>query len=111
MRVGGNVATKRVDEAEAWPWSSYRATLGLDCAPAFPTTDWLLSDFGLERRDAAAAFARFVGEGAARSPWRDLRGQIFLGSEGFVAEMHRQPPSGWSRRPSAEQRKHFHRAP
>ncbi len=81
------VRAGRVSEAVEWRWSSYRATLGLDSSPAFLTTDRLLSGFGVERRDAVAEFARFAGEGATRSPWSKLRGQIFLGSEEFVEEM------------------------
>jgi len=81
------VRAGNVSDAAEWRWSSYRATLGLDSALAFLTTDELLSLFGVERRDAIVKFARFVGEGAMRSPWSRLQGQIFLGSEEFVAEM------------------------
>lgn len=73
-----------------WPWSSYRATIGLDGTPAFLSTDWLLAAFGHDRARAARGFARFVDEGRSKeSPWQDLKGQIYLGSEEFVAEMQR----------------------
>jgi putative transposase len=51
---------KRADE---WPWSSYRATLGIAEPPAFLATNGLLALF--DRR--ADAFRRFV-EGGRRNP-------------------------------------------
>jgi REP element-mobilizing transposase RayT len=77
-----------VDRAEDWVWSSYRASVGLEAAPGFLTTDWVLSSFGQKRRKARQVFARFVAEGAGKeSPWKALRGQIYLGSERFVEQM------------------------
>jgi putative transposase len=77
-----------VGEAAEWPWSSYRATLGLEPTPSFLTTDWLLSGFGSVRQIAVDGYERFVEQGVGNeSPWRDVRGQIYLGSERFVEEM------------------------
>jgi REP element-mobilizing transposase RayT len=79
-----------VRDAGDWPWSSYRGTVGMERAPPFLTTDWLLSAFGSERAIATREYARFVGEGKGKEdPWKDLRGQIYLGSDGFVDEMQR----------------------
>ncbi len=69
-----------VGEATEWPWSSYRATLGLESAPSFLTTDWLLSGFGADRQIAVEGYGRFVEQGVgSESPWRDLRGRDLSG--------------------------------
>jgi REP-associated tyrosine transposase len=84
------VRAGRVTEAAAWPWSSYRGTVGLEARPPFLTTEGLLSRFGTDRGAAAEGFARFVAEGRAKpSPWSELKAQIFLGSERFVEAMQR----------------------
>lgn len=71
-----------------WPWSSYPATVGEAPAPPFLETDWLLREFADNRGEAVAAFRRFVAEGiGAPSPWVELKGQIYLGSEQFVERM------------------------
>jgi putative transposase len=43
-----------------WPWSSYRAMVGLEPPPEFLTCDWILSLFGAERDSARAAFSAFI---------------------------------------------------
>jgi REP element-mobilizing transposase RayT len=68
-----------------WPWSSYRATVGEVPLPPFLETDWLLRAFADDRAAAVAAYRRFVADGiGAPSLWRELKGQIYLGSEAFV---------------------------
>ena len=53
-----------VGAAATWPWSSYRATAGERTAPAFLTTDALLSTFGKRKQKARERYVRFVAEGA-----------------------------------------------
>lgn len=78
------VRARMVPEPAAWPWSSYRATVGDTAAPTWLTTDWILRQFGTSRPSAQQQFRTFVREGlTAPSPWERLRGQIFLGSEAF----------------------------
>ncbi len=80
-----------VTDPKDWAWSSYRGTVGLERRPEFLTTDWLLAAFGDERRRAISGFVRFVAEGKDReSPWKDLKGQIYLGSAHFVEEMQKR---------------------
>lgn len=52
-----------VQRPEDYPWSSYRATAGLEQAPAFLTTEWLLSQFAPTRRLAQARYRAFVAAG------------------------------------------------
>ncbi len=75
---------KMVPAPEDWRWSSYRATAGLDEAPPFLTTDWILSQFSDNKEKAQRLYRKFVVEGMGKSPWDDLKGQIYLGSEGFI---------------------------
>ena len=68
-----------------WMWSSYRATAGVVEPPSWLRTDWLLASFGTNSGSAQKAYRRFVSEGGRhRSPWEELRQQLFLGDEGFV---------------------------
>jgi len=76
-----------VRSAREYRWSSYRATAGLTPAPPFLRIDWLLGQFGQARRQAQARYRTFVREGLGRHPWQNLRGQIYLGSEDFIARL------------------------
>lgn len=69
-----------------WAWSSYRATVGETTAPPFLTTDWILGHFGQRVGPAHAQYRTFVAEGrGGPRPWEQLTGQIYLGSESFIA--------------------------
>ena len=68
----------------AWKWSSYRATAGLASVPEFLSTDWLLEQFGKNRRVAQKRYREFVRDGMAKQPWDELKGQIYLGSDEFI---------------------------
>ena len=77
-----------VRSVREYRWSSYRATAGLSATPELLCTDWLLAQFGVERSEAQRRYRRFVAEGVKHpAPWEGLRGQIFLGQEGFVEAM------------------------
>lgn len=76
-----------VQRAHQWPWSSYRAMVGRTDVPDYLTVDWVLGQFGQRVREARRAYEQFVREGIGHpSPWERLRGQIYLGSEDWVAE-------------------------
>jgi REP-associated tyrosine transposase len=72
---------------EEWAWSSYRATSGLEPAPAFLQVDWLLGIFSDDIAMARPAYVRFVHSENATCPWDDLRDRIWLGSESFRTHM------------------------
>ena len=78
------VRAKMVKAVGEWEPSSYRATAGLSEPPSFLTTDWIPGQFAGERREAQHLYRRFVSEGLEISPWGDLKGQIYLGSERFI---------------------------
>lgn len=81
------VRAKMVPHPRQWVWSSYRATVGEVKAPAWMTTDWVLGQFGQRVEPAQEQYRTFVagGRGGSR-PWEQLTGQIYLGSDDFVAQ-------------------------
>lgn len=81
------VRARACQRPEQWRWSSYRATAGLDAPPAWLTHAWVLAQFGTRERDAQAQYRAFVRAGATQRPWEALRGQIYLGTEEFVADL------------------------
>jgi putative transposase len=81
------VRAKIVSHPRLWMWSSYRATVGETKAPGWLTRDWILSQFGQRGGPAQARYRTFVAEGrGGPAPWEQLTGQIYLGSEKFVAQ-------------------------
>jgi REP element-mobilizing transposase RayT len=79
-----------VKKPEGWAWSSYRASMGLEPAPAWFAEEGLLAMFAKRRGLAQQRYAQFVAEGIkADSPWGNLKGQIFLGDEQFVTRMQK----------------------
>ena len=82
------VRAKMVRKPDAYRWSSFRATAGLDAAPPFLAIDWLLSQFAKQRPAAQRRYWQFVVEGVGQSsPWEQLQGQVLLGSTGFVERL------------------------
>lgn len=80
------VRVKGGAEMGAWKWSSYRATAGLGSVPEFLSIDWLLEQFGRNRRAAQKRYREFVRDGIENRPWEGLKGQIYLGSEEFIEQ-------------------------
>ena len=71
-----------------WVWSSYSALIGKAAAAAWLAIDELLAQFGKRRTSARRKYQQFIEEGiGAESIWKDLKGQIYLGDEGFVEGM------------------------
>ena len=81
------VRANMVQAAKDWPWSSYRLTAGLSESTGLVSTDSLLAQFGRDRRKAQPGYRQFVAQGRGLSPWEELKGQIYLGSESFVASL------------------------
>jgi hypothetical protein len=75
-----------INEIDDWPWSSYPSMIGATPTPVWLQTDWLLGQFDPQRERAREEYVDFVRAGVGLpSLWADLRNQVFLGSEGFVA--------------------------
>ena len=77
-----------VRTAKDWPWSSYKSTAGFTQLHPALTTDWILGNFGKQRKKAQDGYKAFVREGKNQpSPWEYLKNQIYLGSDKFVEDM------------------------
>ncbi|MYM23871.1 addiction module toxin RelE [Duganella sp. FT135W] len=73
---------------EKWPWSSYRATIGLEDAQAWLQLDLVLAQFGSNRREAQHAYREFTLAGIkGASPLRAVRNQLLLGDEAFCQQV------------------------
>jgi REP element-mobilizing transposase RayT len=84
------VRAKMVMHEREWPWSSYRATAGLVRAPQWLHVSGVLGLFDGTDNTRTDLYRQFVREGLGQSsPWEEMRGQIFLGREPFLAEMER----------------------
>ncbi len=107
------VPVKRCGQLSRYRWSSHRvyAGVGNTSPPHWLCTEWL-SYFGrtheIAQREYRAQIARMFGQ-VIRSPWRDLRGRLVLGSErlwnkacGLVAQSEGDEEIRWSRRVAAE---------
>jgi putative transposase len=66
---------------EDWPWSSYRALLGLVERPSWLTTAWVLGQFGGDLETARDQLRAFVDSGIGLAP--DPR-SAFFASEDFI---------------------------
>jgi putative transposase len=79
------VRAKMKKSAAAWKWSSYSAMIGKVPAQDWLETDWILGQFGKQRKSAIRKYVNFVNEGVGLpSIWNNLQNQIFLGSDTFI---------------------------
>jgi hypothetical protein len=79
------IRARMINNMDQWQWSSYRSTIGKAPEPAWLETDWLLSQFGRQRKHARERYIDFVREGIGLpSIWENLRKQVFLGGDAFV---------------------------
>jgi putative transposase len=89
------VAARLVRKPQSWAWSSYRAHVGLESAPAWLDLDGLHGYLlgrapkgAADHRTAAQRYAKFVADSPKVSLWEGaLRQQIYLGDEAFVDRM------------------------
>lgn len=79
-----------VNDPGKWRWSSYGATAGYGKGISCLTKDWILLQFGRERKKAERRYREFVREGLkAETPWKEIKGQIYLGNEEFIDRIKR----------------------
>ena len=82
------VRARMVNAPHEWPWSNYRATIGLASVEDWLNTAWVLAAFGAKRSQAIRQFIDFVSLGKGQpSIWNALNKQIYLGDDKFVEDM------------------------
>jgi len=79
------IRAKMTKTIKSWKWSSYKAMVGEAVAPSWLNTDWILEQFGKQRKSAIERYVNFVREGVGLpSIWNNIQNQVFLGSEKFI---------------------------
>lgn len=79
------VKTGMVKEPEEWQWSSYNEMIGYGKGLTCFTKDWILLKFGRKGEESETLYQEFVREGIkAKSPWKEVKGQLYLGDENFI---------------------------
>jgi putative transposase len=80
-----------VERVDQWRWSSYRSTCAQEQTSPWLAATKVLGLFGGTHAKAIAHFRRFVAAGlTARSPWRDLQKEIYLGDDNFIEVVQTQ---------------------
>ena len=83
------IRARIVKNLNQWAWSSYPATMGTVIEPKWLDTDWLLSQFGKQRKPARGKYHEFIMQGKGlSSPLEDTRHQLILGDDAFVEQFH-----------------------
>ena len=84
------VRARMVKHPKDWRWSSYRTTVGLERAESWLEVDWILGQFGKDRKRASLAYKVFVEEGMGKkeSPWEKLHSRLYLGEREFLSHVH-----------------------
>jgi hypothetical protein len=79
-----------VKDVGDWPWSSYRSALGIIELPSWLDVKWQLSCFGNSLQEARRLYRDYVAQGLGiTSPLKEVKNQIYLGSESFVQRMQK----------------------
>jgi putative transposase len=83
------VRARMVSRPEDYPWSSFRATSGLESGPSWLDLDSALALYGPDRSSASAAYGRFVVAHLDHdeSLWDNVRYGVFLGSDPWMVQM------------------------
>jgi REP element-mobilizing transposase RayT len=76
-------------DPESWQWSSYLPTIEKKSSPPFLFTHTILSRFSPVNRELAIErYKEFISVGKQEKfSWRDLRFQVFLGSDSFIEKI------------------------
>jgi REP-associated tyrosine transposase len=83
-----------VASAGDYPWSSCRAMTGDEAPPDWLERRAILALFGQTEAQAVASYRNFVAAGTGEpSPWKNLKRQVFLGTDAFVEAMQSRVPS------------------
>lgn len=78
---------KMVDTPEECQWSSWHNMVRNSSSPDWLSTDAKLLQFASDRDKAVDTYKKFVAEGVGVDVWANLRQQVFLGDEAFVAKL------------------------
>ncbi|MCK4508300.1 MAG: hypothetical protein KAU27_07170 [Desulfuromonadales bacterium] len=84
------IRAKKTKTIGDWKWSSYKSMIGEVASAPWLETDWILGQFGRQRKRAMGKYIDFVREGVGLpSVWNNLQNQIFLGTEKFIQKQQK----------------------
>ncbi len=79
------VRARMVESPDGWKWSSYLGTAGLRKPHPSLTNEWVIGQFGVERKRAEAGYRNFVKAGMGLSGlWNNVHGQCVFGDSSFT---------------------------
>jgi putative transposase len=80
-----------VARSEDWPWSSYRARIGLEKAPSWLTLEQVQARFGSQPATQKKAYRQFVEAGIEdqRDLLSEVVGQMYLGSAAWIEQVQK----------------------
>ena len=98
---------KRLEVLRAYQWSSYRSYVGLEAAPEWLESGWVLGRMGAKKEATQQRIyreeaERLIGEGTKDQPWDELVGGILLGAERWVQEMRGRVKGNEKEQPEAK---------
>lgn len=83
--VNNPVEAEVTKHAKDWNWSSYKATAGIVRVPKWLESDFTLSLFSKERKEAQKQYRKFVKDGLdCESPYNEMKEGVILGSQQFI---------------------------
>lgn len=87
------VRAKLVRDPGAYRWSSYGAIVGKEKCPDFLRKEWVISQFGEDKKKAIEQFESYVSSGKDTPfPSDEIAGQLILGSKGFIEKIKKYLP-------------------
>jgi hypothetical protein len=100
------VVQQRIEKLRRYRWSSYRAYSGAQAAPSWLECNRVLALHGKGSRcDQQRSYQRYVEEavreGLEESPWEQLKGQLFLGSQQIWDKLRKTAKGGSREQPQS----------
>lgn len=82
------VRAGKVNDPVDWEWSSHKVIIENSDFPKWYNREILLRLFGKSYKEAVIKYRSFVNDGLdSKSPWTNLKGQIWLGDEEFIVKV------------------------
>ncbi|MEE9425039.1 MAG: transposase [Methylococcales bacterium] len=78
-----------VDYPEDYKWSSYRATAGMEQAPAWLVVDKLLGSFDSSKQSAVKQYKNYVKQGVGSNISGRVVQQSYLGDKQFISQVQK----------------------
>ncbi len=79
-KTGEEVVKERLEVLQDYPWSSYRAYVGLDRTPKWLTSEFVLKKAG-GKREYRQQVEKEIREGKEESLWEEVKWGLVLGGE------------------------------